>query len=358
MATKHASTSKTSNKKELEKKKKAEEKAKDKEKKRKAETKAAAAAQAVQSADATALAKEKLKKRGKGATEVTDDEVEEKAIEMMGGAEVDADAQKDDDQEDPVHERKEVQDLLAAGKQKGFVTFDEVNDALPGDAVSPEQIDDVMSMFGDNDVEVVDAQKASEGTVEVKPTVAAEEDAAEEEEDDDDDEEEKPAAAAATVPGRPAAKATAADDAGTKSNDPVRLYLRKMGSVSLLTREGEVEIAKRIEDGEKDVMRALLDCKVAVNEISTSGPASRRASSACARCSRTRRKSRSVKRKRSRSSSPRPRSTPKAPRRSSSTRPRRTASRTSASSSRSSRSSTKRSRTTPKISTGARSSQR
>ncbi len=274
MATKHASTpsKNPTAKKDLEKKKKAEDKAKDKEKKRKSEAKAVAAAHAVQSADATALAKEKLKKRGKGATEVTDDEVEEKAIEMMGGAEVDADAQKDDDQEDPVHERKEVQDLLAAGKQKGFVTFDEVNDALPGDAVSPEQIDDVMSMFGDNDVEVVDAQKNSEGTVEVKPTVAAEEDAAEEEEDDDDDEEEKPAAAAAAVPGRPATKATAADDAGTKSNDPVRLYLRKMGSVSLLTREGEVEIAKRIEDGEKDVMRALLDCKVAVNEMLDIGP--------------------------------------------------------------------------------------
>ncbi|MDP1828151.1 MAG: RNA polymerase sigma factor RpoD [Archangium sp.] len=271
MATKHAATSKTS-KKDMEKKKKAEDKAKDKEKKRKSEARAVAAAHAVQSADATALAKEKLKKRGKGATEVTDDEVEEKAIEMMGGAEVDADAQKDDDQEDPVHERKEVQDLLAAGKQKGFVTFDEVNDALPGDAVSPEQIDDVMSMFGDNDVEVVDAQKASEGTVEVKPTVAAEEDAAEEEEDDDDDEEEKPAPVAAAAPGRPTPKSASADDAGTKSNDPVRLYLRKMGSVSLLTREGEVEIAKRIEDGEKDVMRALLDCKVAVNEMLDIGP--------------------------------------------------------------------------------------
>jgi RNA polymerase primary sigma factor len=270
MATKQTSSSPKA-KKDLEKKKKVEDKAKDKEKKRNREAKAAAAAHAAQSADATALAKEKLKKRGKGATEVEDDEVEEQAIEMMGGAEVDADAKKDDDQEDPVLERKEVQDLLAQGKQKGFVTFDEVNEALPGgDAVSTEQIDDVMSMFGDNDIEVVDAQKQSEGTIEVKPTVAAEEDAAEEEEDDDDDEE-KPAAAAG-APGAPAAAATKADDAGTKSNDPVRLYLRKMGSVSLLTREGEVEIAKRIEDGEKDVMRALLDCKVAVNEMLDIGP--------------------------------------------------------------------------------------
>ncbi|MFZ5443474.1 MAG: RNA polymerase sigma factor RpoD [Myxococcota bacterium] len=255
-------------KKDLEKKKKIEDKAKEKEKKRVKDAKAASAAAAAQAADATALAKEKLKKRaGRGATEVEDDEVEEAAIEMMGGAEVDADAQKEADQEEPLSERKEVQDLLAAGKQKGFVTFDEVNDALPGgDAVSTEQIDDVMSMFGDNDIEVVDAQKNSEGQVEVKPTVAAEEDGAEEEEEEEEDED-KPAVVAA-----PGAAAPAKEDPGTKSNDPVRLYLRKMGSVSLLTREGEVEIAKRIEDGEKDVMRALLDCKVAVNEMLDIGP--------------------------------------------------------------------------------------
>src|SRR5207248_1358800 len=57
------------------------------------------------------------------------------------------------------------------------------------------------------------------------------------------------------------------EEPGGKSNDPVRLYLRKMGSVSLLTREGEVEIAKRIEEGEKEVLRSLLACKVAVAEI-------------------------------------------------------------------------------------------
>ncbi len=270
MATKHVPTSKPT-KKDLDqkKKKKVDDKAaKDKEKKAKAGAKAAAAAAAAQAADATALAKEKLKKRGKGLTEVEDEEVEEQAIEMMGGAEVDADAQKDEEGDEQIGDRPEVKELLAQGKQKGFVTFDEVNDALPGDAVSPEQIDDVMSMFGDNDVEVVDAQKNNEGQVEVKPTVAAEEDGAEEEEDEDEDEE-KPAAAAAT-PGAPTPKA--ADDAGTKSNDPVRLYLRRMGSVALLTREGEVEIAKRIEDGEKDVMRALLDCKVAVNEMLDIGP--------------------------------------------------------------------------------------
>jgi RNA polymerase primary sigma factor len=217
------------------------------------------------SSDAASLAREKLKKRGKGAGEVDGDEVEEQAIVMMGSAEVDADAEKDEADEEPVRERKEVQDLLAAGKQKGFITYDEVNDALPADVVSSDQIDDVMSMFGDNDIEVVDAQKSADAA-EVKPTVAAEEEPAEAEEEEDDDDEESPAdksTAAAVTP--TASKVT--EEPGGKSNDPVRLYLRKMGSVSLLTREGEVEIAKRIEDGEKEVMRALLDCKVAINEM-------------------------------------------------------------------------------------------
>ncbi|MCC6334662.1 MAG: RNA polymerase sigma factor RpoD [Myxococcales bacterium] len=225
---------------------------------------AGATATGVQTIDATALAREKLKKRGKGEGEVDSDEIEEQAISMMGDAEVDPDAQKDDSEEELGGERKDMQDLLAQGKTKGF-SQDEGGDALPADVVSSEQIDDVMSMFGDNDIEVVDAQKASEQS-EVKPTVAVEEEPQAEEEDDDDEEEAAPVAA------KPAAPAKATEDPGTKSNDPVRLYLRKMGSVSLLTREGEVEIAKRIEDGEKEVMRALLDCKVAVNEMLEIGP--------------------------------------------------------------------------------------
>ncbi len=219
-----------------------------------------------ESEDAAALAREKLKKRGsKGSQEVDGDEVEEQAIEMMQDAEVDADAEKDEADEEPLRERKEVQDLLVQGKQKGFITYDEVNDALPGDVVSSDQIDDVMSMFGDNEVEVVDAQKSAD-SVEVKPTVAAEEEqaaaaAADDDEEEEEDAEAKPVTVGATAP------AKAGEEPAGKSNDPVRLYLRKMGSVSLLTREGEVEIAKRIEDGEKEVMRALLDCKVAVNEM-------------------------------------------------------------------------------------------
>src|SRR5206468_9273790 len=97
-------------------------------------------------------------------------------------------------------------------------------------------------------IEIVDAQKAAAAT-ETKPQVTATDEAEGEkakEEEEEEKEEEEP---------------------GGKSNDPVRLYLRKMGSVSLLTREGEVEIAKRIEEGEKEVLRSMLACKVAVAEI-------------------------------------------------------------------------------------------
>ncbi|MGO8971201.1 MAG: RNA polymerase sigma factor RpoD [Myxococcaceae bacterium] len=183
--------------------------------------------------------------KGKGRLP-EDVDPEEQADELAAAVEVDPDAAADEVEEEPIADRKEVKDLLEVGRQKGFLTYDEVNDALPADIVSSDQIDDVMSMFGDNDIEIVDAQKAAQGT-ETKPTVAASEEqqaAPEEEEEKDED-----------------------DEPGGKSNDPVRLYLRKMGSVSLLTREGEVEIAKRIEEGEKEVLRALLACRLAVAEI-------------------------------------------------------------------------------------------
>jgi RNA polymerase primary sigma factor len=188
--------------------------------------------------------KEKVKggKKGSGSAEEVDPE--EQADELAAAVEVDPDAEEDELEDEALVERKEVKELLEAGRQKGFLTYDEVNDALPADIVSSDQIDDVMSMFGDNDIEIVDAQKAA-SSAEVKPTVAVEEPQPEEDEEEEEED----------------------DEPGARSNDPVRLYLRKMGSVSLLTREGEVEIAKRIEEGEKEVLRALLACRVAVAEI-------------------------------------------------------------------------------------------
>ncbi|MBX2897990.1 MAG: RNA polymerase sigma factor RpoD, partial [Cyclobacteriaceae bacterium] len=131
------------------------------------------------------------------------------------------------------------------GKAKGFMTYDEVNESLPAD-VSVDQMDDVMGVLGDEDIEIVDAATQ----VKIAPKRIVEETAAEHK----------------TVARQPE-KEDEDSSYYSKSNDPVRMYLRKMGSVSLLTREGEVEIAKRIEQGEHMILGAILASPVAVREI-------------------------------------------------------------------------------------------
>ena len=129
---------------------------------------------------------------------------------------------------------------------KGFMTYDEVNESMPADVVA-DQMDDVMSVLGDEDIEIVDAATQ----VKIAPKRIVEEENAEKK----------------VVP-RGAQKESEEDSSYySKSNDPVRMYLRKMGSVSLLTREGEVEIAKRIEQGEHMILGAILNSPVAVREI-------------------------------------------------------------------------------------------
>ena len=143
-------------------------------------------------------------------------------------------------------ERKK-QKLIDLGKSKGFLTYDEVNDNMPEDIVSSDQIDDWLSALGDEGIEIVDsASKVRVSSKVPTPKVAdaIEEDEKEEEEADDD-----------------------YDSGDSKTNDPVRMYLRKMGSVSLLTREGEVEIAKRIEEGERRVLQTVLNSPIAVEEL-------------------------------------------------------------------------------------------
>jgi RNA polymerase primary sigma factor len=148
-------------------------------------------------------------------------------------------------------DRKEVQQLIEMGKSKGFLTYDEVNDALPADMVAADQMDDVLGVLGDEDIEIVDAATQ----VKIAPKRIAEEQA-----------EQKPSRERAHN-GQTPTKAEEELDGYSKSNDPVRMYLRKMGSVSLLTREGEVEIAKRIEQGEHMILSAILSSPVAVHEI-------------------------------------------------------------------------------------------
>ena len=211
-------------------------------------------------------APKQAKKAGKGGEEESESEDGaegeeadlETAVADVGDDDeiVAADIDEDDDEDlvpakkgGKATERKEVKDLLAMGRDKGFLTYDEVNDALPADIVSSDQIDDVMSMFGDNDIAIVDeANKVK--LPETKPP------------------EPEPVAAKEEEQTTPQERAEQEEeDAYSKSNDPVRMYLRKMGSVSLLTREGEVEIAKRIEDGEKEVLEAVLHSSIAIKEI-------------------------------------------------------------------------------------------
>ncbi|UJR80010.1 RNA polymerase sigma factor RpoD [Sandaracinus amylolyticus] len=166
-------------------------------------------------------------------------------------------------------ERKEVQALLDKGRSKGFLTYDEVNEALPPEMVSSEQIDDLMMLLGDESIDVVDSANEGKATQakarRERPDreVSGVQRRPEASDDDDDDDSPAPERRQATSAAPPSV-----DDAmNTKSNDPVRMYLRKMGSVSLLTREGEVEIARRIEEGENKVFEVILSSKVGLGEV-------------------------------------------------------------------------------------------
>jgi RNA polymerase primary sigma factor len=137
---------------------------------------------------------------------------------------------------------KEVKKLIDLGKEKGYLTYDDVNDMLPAEAVSPDQIEDVMSIFGEMDIEVVDANQ--------RVTLGG---AADEASDDEEEDKE--------------ADSDGDGDAVGKTGDPVRMYLREMGTVSLLSREGEVEIAKKIEKGENQVLHEVLTSPLALTYI-------------------------------------------------------------------------------------------
>ena len=126
-----------------------------------------------------------------------------------------------------------VKKMIARAKERGYITYDELNKVLPPDDVSSEQIEDTMTILSDMGINVVEADEAEE-------TTAATDDA-------EDEEKEKAPAAAGTV--------TPLD----RTDDPVRMYLREMGSVELLSREGEIAIAKRIEEGRNTMISGLCE---------------------------------------------------------------------------------------------------
>jgi RNA polymerase primary sigma factor len=134
----------------------------------------------------------------------------------------------------------EVKKLIAIGKEKGFLTYDELNSTLPAEVVSSEQFGSIMAMFGEMDIEIVDAP---EGGGERPRKSRDGEDASEDDEGDAGEDNEKEID---LTPG-----------ALSRTDDPVRLYLKEMGSVALLSREGEIEIAKRIEEGKRDIASVI-----------------------------------------------------------------------------------------------------
>jgi len=139
----------------------------------------------------------------------------------------------------------EVKQLIDLGKEKGYLTYDEVNDVLPAD-LYPDQLDDIMNMFGEMDIDIVDSSKK------VKVAQPKGSESSSDDDDDDDSDQED----VEYLPGQIG-----------KTNDPVRMYLREMGSIALLTREGEVEIAKRIEEGGLIARDELLKTPLAIKEI-------------------------------------------------------------------------------------------
>src|SRR6267142_937651 len=117
----------------------------------------------------------------------------------------------------------EVRQLITMGKEKGYLLYEEVNDMLPSDLSSSDELDDIFSMFGSMGIEVVDSEQKYREKAE----------------------------------GEEGAELDLTPGALDKTNDPVRMYLREMGTVPLLTREGEVAIAKRIERGKLAVIKSI-----------------------------------------------------------------------------------------------------
>ena len=142
-------------------------------------------------------------------------------------------------------QQSSIRDLIAKGKEQGFLTYAEVNDHLPDSIVDPEQIEDIVRMINDMGISVHETAPESDDQTLSDNAVSADDDAAE-----------AAAAALATV-----------DSEFGRTTDPVRMYMREMGTVELLTREGELRIARRIEDGLNQVSAALASFPPTVEKL-------------------------------------------------------------------------------------------
>jgi len=144
-------------------------------------------------------------------------------------------------------QKKRLKNLIVLGKERGYLTYAEINDHLPDDMTDAEQIEGVVTMLADMGIAVYDeAPDAEQLLMAEAPAPIADEDVVEEAEE---------------------ALSTTIDAEFGRTTDPVRMYMREMGSVELLTREGEIEIAKRIEDGLKHMIHAISSCPTTIEEI-------------------------------------------------------------------------------------------
>ncbi len=142
-------------------------------------------------------------------------------------------------------QQSRLKELIAKGKEQGFLTYSEVNDHLPDTIVDPEQIEDIVSMINDMGIIVHESAPDADSLILSDSAVGTDDDAAEE-----------AAAALASV-----------DSDFGRTTDPVRMYMREMGTVGLLTREGEIKIAKRIEDGLGQVLFALAHYPASISNL-------------------------------------------------------------------------------------------
>jgi len=144
-----------------------------------------------------------------------------------------------------VEQQSQLKLLIAKGKEQGYLTYREVNDHLPNEIVDPEQIEDIIGMINDMGITVHEVAPDVDNILITDNAVTADEDSAEE-----------AAAALANV-----------DSEFGRTTDPVRMYMREMGTVELLTREGEIKIAKRIEDGQMQMLLALASYPETIAEL-------------------------------------------------------------------------------------------
>src|ERR1700704_2424940 len=127
-----------------------------------------------------------------------------------------------------------VKKMIKQAKKRGFVTFDQLNEVLPSDTTSPEQIEDIMSMLSDMGINVSEAEETDNELVEVTQKAVTE---------------------------------VKKSEPGERTDDPVRMYLREMGTVELLSREGEIAIAKRIEAGREAMIAGLCESPLTFQAI-------------------------------------------------------------------------------------------